>query len=152
MGERPMIEVSVTERVEASAAAVWALVGDFNLVRRWMPSVEHSTKMGEGIGTERILLISGGARVIERLDALDEAARSLTYSFVAGPLPVASCATTLAVIEEGAMACTVSWSSRIEPEGLAPEEIARLYRELYRAGCANLRRLMARPFPPARTA
>ncbi len=70
-----MIEVSVSERIEAPAAAVWSLIGDFNNVRRWVPGVEHSTKSGEGIGAERVLNISGGAKVVERLDAHDDGAR-----------------------------------------------------------------------------
>jgi hypothetical protein len=137
-----MIDVTVSERIEAPADRVWNLIGDFNLVRRWVPSVEHSTKMGDGIGAERTLLISGGARIIERLDAHDDAQRITTYSYVAGPLPVKAYTTTLRVNPDGDDACTVVWSSHIEPDGLPPEQLDRLYRELYRAGIANIRRVL----------
>jgi len=139
-----VIDISVSERVEAPAERVWALVGDFNLVRRWMPSVEHSTKFGSGIGAERVLLISGGARIVERLEAHDEAGRSTTYSFVEGPLPVTRCLTTIRVDPDGGQACTMVWSSRFEPDGLPPEEVARLYEALYRAAISNVRRVMVR--------
>lgn len=141
-----MIEICVTERIEAAAAAVWGLVGGFNEVRRWVPSVEHSTKVGDGVGCERTLLISGGARIVERLDAYDVGGRSYTYGYVAGPVPVSSYETTLTVLADGDDACTVSWSSRIEPEGLPAEEVARLYSELYRAGMSNIKRIMAKTF------
>ena len=141
-----MIEVSVTESVDAPPAAVWGLIGGFNNMRRWVPGVEHSTKVGDGVGAERVLLISGGAKIAERLDSHDDAGRSYTYSYLAGPLPVSRYTTTLRVIAEGEQACTVSWASRMEPEGLPPEEVVRLYTQLYLAGIGNIRRIMARAY------
>ena len=142
-----MIEVEVALRIEAPAATVWRLVGDFNATRRWVPSVEHSTKSGDGVGALRTLLISGGARIVERLDAYDGPGRSYTCGYVAGPLPVKSYATTLSVTAAGENDCVVTWSSRIEPEGLPPEQVAQLYRDLYRVGLANLERVIARAAP-----
>jgi len=143
-----VIEVSVRERIEAPAAAVWNLVGGFNQMRRWLPGVEHSTKSGEEVvGVERTLLISGGAQIVERLDTYDDEGRSYSYSFVDGPLPVTRCATTLRVDPDGEHACILSWTSRIEPEeNRPPEDVAQLYEALYRAGIGNVRRLMARTY------
>ena len=139
-----MIEIEASERLAASADVVWRLVGDFNAMRRWVPDVEHSTKTGDGIGAERTLLISGGARIVERLDAYDGPGRSYSYSFVAGPVPVAGYTAALSVTSLGDDECLVAWTSRIEPEGLPAEQVAHLYRELFRVGLGNLRRVIAR--------
>ena len=63
-----MTSVKVSERVDASADAVWALFRDFGGVQRFSPAIEKVEVSGSGIGAVRTLSVPGGVQLQERLD------------------------------------------------------------------------------------
>ena len=83
--------------IDRPANEVWAMVGDFTDVT-WMPGVEGCRLIDED---ERVLSLSG-ADFTERLLRRDDDRRSLTYSVVAGPLPLDHHEATITVTAAGA--------------------------------------------------
>ena len=82
---------TVTKEAVFAAAAddIWAIVRDFGRLDDWLPPVVVCRTDRDGIGALRTLTLGDGAVVVERLEALDDAARTLTYSMAdAGPMPL----------------------------------------------------------------
>jgi len=139
-----MSEVQVSESIAAPAAKVWELVRDFGGVAKWGgPALQSCTVEGEGIGAVRRIGLPGGMEIAERLEACDDAARSLSYAIVGkSPIPVRNYLSTIRIVEEGAQACRVDWSSTFEPDGTAAEQAQAMVRGVYTGGIAGLRKAL----------
>lgn len=132
-----MAKVSMSTQLGAPAAEVWELIGDFNGLPEWLPDVENSVI--EKGGKLRRLSIADGSTIVERLDRMDDKARSCTYSIVEGDDTVRDYRATIKVLEKGET-CTVEWSSEFEPVG-DEEAAADVIRSIYNSGFAGLRKI-----------
>ena len=107
---RQKVEESVV--VNAPPAKVWALVGDFNGLNKWVPPVEASTATdGNKVGSVRTLSITGGEKLNEVLESHDAAGMKLGYKMREPNikvLPVNNYTSTIAVAPEGA-GSKVTW-------------------------------------------
>ena len=139
-----MSEVHVNEPVAAPAGKVWELVRDFGGVARWGgPALQSCTVEGEGVGAIRRIGLPGGLAIAERLEAFDDAGRSLSYAIVEkSPIPVKNYLSTIRILEDGAQACRVDWSSTFEPDGAAEEQAQAMIRGVYTGGIAGLRKAL----------
>jgi carbon monoxide dehydrogenase subunit G len=135
-----MASVKVSERVEASADAVWGLVRDFGGVQRYSKEIQSCSVEGEGVGAVRTLSL-GALTLQERLEVFDDARRRLSYSIVAGPLPLSDYLATIQVSEDGD-ACRVEWSSTFEPKGIAEAQAQGMVEGIYRSGLAGIRKAL----------
>jgi hypothetical protein len=142
--EASMSEVQVSESIAAPAAKVWELVRDFGGVAKWGgPALQSCTVEGSGIGAVRRFALPGGMAIAERLEAFDDAGRSLSYAIVEkSPIPVRNYLSTIRIAEQGAQACRVDWSSSFEPDGTSPEQAQAMIRGVYTAGIAGLRKAL----------
>ncbi len=113
----------VVEKVAASAADVWAQLGDFVGIKIG-GLIESFEVEGEGVGAVRTIGLANGS-VVERLDHHDAEQRIFTYSIINDdcPLPVSSYSATVKIADDGDGSCTVEWTGTFEPKG-APEERA----------------------------
>jgi carbon monoxide dehydrogenase subunit G len=99
-------------RIDRPADAVWPLVGDFGGLT-WMPGVDACTVDGD------VRTVSmNGMDVQEKLVALDEEGRSITYSIIGGPVPLDEHESTITVTPDGD-GCRVEWSVSSSPDGTA---------------------------------
>ncbi len=137
-----MTQVAVSERVEASADAVWDLLRDFGGVARYMRGLEACTSSGEGVGAVRTVRLPGGATLQERLESLDEAGRSLSYAIIGScPIPVTDYLSTVRVTPQG-RACTIDWSGCFEPAGVPEEQARGMIEGVYRSGITGIRKAL----------
>jgi hypothetical protein len=132
---------SVEEHVRISAPAddVWSIVRDFGSIADWTPPITDATVDGAGVGAERTLTLADGGQVVERLEALDDEARTLRYSIVDGPLPVQDYEGTFSVTDVDDSTCEVTWASTFTVDGPPEDEITGTFSELYAAGLSGLR-------------
>jgi len=133
--------VKVSERVEAGAAAVWDLLGDFGGVARYSPGLESCTVEGEGVGAIRTIKMPGGMQLSERLEAFDGPRRRLQYSIVSGPLPLENYLATIEVREDGD-GCVIDWSSTFDPKGTSAEQVQGMLEGVYRGGIKGIRKTL----------
>ncbi|MGC4026556.1 MAG: DUF4331 family protein [Mesorhizobium sp.] len=100
----------VVERVDLAAPPdqVWALLGQFDA--KWHPLVGRVQLTGEGVGQLRTVETVDGKTIIERLDAMDEANRSYSYTGISG-IPASDYTGTLTVSPKGS-GCTVEWRAQ----------------------------------------
>src|SRR5436309_3333862 len=115
MADGPLTVVAVSRVIDAPVERVWALVSDFGRLDRWTLEPITCTLEGEGVGAVRTV-DAPRRHVRERLDALDDTARRLSYSFVdAVPLPVDDLVSTIEVRGADAQ-CEVHWSAVGTPQ------------------------------------
>ena len=120
-----MAEISVNKELNASADDAWKVLADFGGMQRWAPGIEDARNEGEGVGMVRILTMPGGAVMHERLESFDEAARTLSYSIVEGPMPLENYLATIQVTET-AGGCRVDWGASFDaPEGIPADAIGK---------------------------
>jgi mxaD protein len=126
-----MAQGSVELNIAGKPDEVWALVGNFGGVADIMPVVESCTIEGD----DRVLAMLG-LEVRERLVSRDDAARSLTYSVIAG-VPLESHQATISVAPDGD-GSVVTWAFSV-----APDEMAPIFEDTYRSGLGELAKKFA---------
>jgi carbon monoxide dehydrogenase subunit G len=137
-----MVSVKVSERVEASADAVWELFRDFGGIQRFSAGFEKVEVTGSGIGAIRTITLPGGVALQERLEAFDDRGRRLQYAIVGGPIPVSGYLATIEVKDEGPKACRIDWSSHFEPKGISEEQGRGMIEGVYKGGIAGVRKAL----------
>jgi mxaD protein len=135
------MKVSMQTTLNASADKVWQVVGDFNGLPAFVAAATKSRMEGDGVGALRTLTLPDGAEIVERLETYDDEARTLTYSIVSGPLPVANYLSMVEVTPLADGQCRVKWSSTFEAAGASEEEARSAIEGIYAMGFEGLHKL-----------
>jgi hypothetical protein len=134
-----MTKVSMSTNLNASADQVWQMIGKFNALPDWHPAVEKS-ELTEA-GQTRTLSLVGGGKIIEKLETIDDNARTYSYSIVDSPLPVENYTATIKVTGSGDNS-TIEWSSEFDPSsGATPEDAMKVIQDIYKTGFENLQKM-----------
>ena len=134
----------------AKAGKVWAVVRDFGRLDEWLPPVVGCETGGEGIGALRTLTLGDGAVVVERLEAHDDDARTLTYSMTdAGPMPLVDYVSTIAVSANPDGTATMRWSSAFGVSGADEGAVVASIEGLYQSGLDSVGEKLAADVHPA---
>jgi Polyketide cyclase / dehydrase and lipid transport/Domain of unknown function (DUF4331) len=106
---------TAVESVElvVSPDKVWALIGDFGAA--WEPLVANINVVGTGVGQIRVIETIDGKRIIERLEAMDNSARSYRYAMLDG-IQATDYKGTLSVIPKGT-GSLVQWQVQYWADG-----------------------------------
>jgi len=134
-----MVQVSEAAKLYIPAERVWEVIDDFTAIDEWHPAVLRCKAGVDGTQTTRELDVAADKPIVERLDSLDEADMTQTYTMLSGPLPVRDYHATLKVNRDDATSCTVEWSSAFEPDGVSAEEAVEIIQNIYRKGLEHLR-------------
>ena len=126
-----MAKVTVTRSVEAPADRLFGMLGDFGNTS-WVPGAPETQVEGEGPGMLRIIKTGPGSAIRERLESLDRAARTLSYSIPEGnPLPVTDYLATVVVTPAGPDRSQLDWSCSFEPAGISEADAVKAVRGMY---------------------
>lgn len=137
--------------IDAPPAKVWAIVGDFNGLPKWVPPVESSTATdGNQVGSVRTLSIKGGEQLIEALEAYDASAMTLRYRIKEPNLkvfPVNNYSSSITVKADGDGHSRVEWRGAFyraymnnnPPPELNDDAAIKAVSGLYKASLANLK-------------
>jgi hypothetical protein len=128
---------SIADRIDLNAAPdqVWALIGDFG--GTWHPLIADIKLIGRGIGQLRVIETIDGKQIIERLDAIDNAARFYRYTSISG-IP-ASDYTARLEVKPNALGSTVQWGVRYLPKGQGDVAVRAIVSSLLKTGLESLR-------------
>jgi carbon monoxide dehydrogenase subunit G len=138
-----MAQASASIDIPASPDQVWQLIGGFDSLPDWLPSIPKS-ELSEG-GRVRHLANPNGETIVERLVAFDDAARSYSYVILRAPFPVTGYLSTLRVQEtDDGKGSRVEWSGQFTLNGVSDQEASRLFQGIYEDGLKAL----ASKFPP----
>jgi mxaD protein len=151
----PVLKVSKSVTINASADEVWAQASNFSGLNTWHPAVE-SDKIVQGtdnaVGAVRLLTLKGGGTIQEKLLAHDDAKRTFKYSILEGVLPVSNYTSTFHVAAAGKHKSKVTWSGSFQrkdtgrkPAANANDKTARdTIAGVYKAGLDNLKKIAER--------
>jgi hypothetical protein len=132
----------------SSAEDIWAVVRRFNGLPDWHPAIQDSALVeGESEftpGAIRVLTGTDGNTYRERLVALDDARRTLTYEIVDAPLPVSGYRSTLqvqTVADTGGSFLT--WQSTFDAaDGTTSEEASAVLEGAYAQAIVGLHKTL----------
>ncbi len=117
-----MLEVSEKQHLDFDADRVWELISDFGDMS-WLPGVKSRVE-GSGPGMLRWLLVPGAPDVPERLDSLDPATRTLTYTLLDNlPFPATDYRAQMCVTAAPDGGCELEWTIQVEPDGVPEPEL-----------------------------
>jgi hypothetical protein len=136
-----MTQVLTKIMIHAPADAIWQAISDFRAACHYLATVVNCTVEGAGVGALRTLTSADGSTIVERLEALDQAAHRLRYSLLTDT-PFRNCLTTMAVRELASSQPELEWSATFESDGLPASEAAELMEGALAANCVALKQFM----------
>jgi hypothetical protein len=110
---KKMLQFSHQVDLLAKPAEVWSLVGQFDST--WSPLIASLRTTGAGLGQLREIETVDGKTIVERLDSLDTASKTLTYTMLSG-VPAKPYTGKIQVVPSGA-GSRVTWSVDYRPSG-----------------------------------
>lgn len=141
-----MPKVLVSTVINAPIERVWRTASDFNGLPAWMPGMKDSTiedgKAPNAVGAVRKLGMIGSKDVLrERLEALDGATCTISYSVLEGPLPVKNIRTTMHLRPITDSYGTLGeWSTQFDTEPGKEKEGEEFMARVFNAGWRALKR------------
>ena len=136
-----MTKVSKTLQIAADPAKVWTMLGRFDGLEAWMPSIESCEGTGSGPGAKRTLTMGDGASVIEELVSVDESTRRYTYKILEAPLPIKNYLSAISVTAEGS-GSGVSWACEFDADGAPEADMEAMLVDLYQSSLDNAKKLL----------
>jgi len=97
-----IVSFSVIKPVHCSAHKAWQLIGPFENIHLWFPSILNSKAEGQGVGATRQITMAKDAVFVDELTHLGELEYS--YKIIAGELPYTDYLATISVSEENGTA------------------------------------------------
>jgi hypothetical protein len=138
--ENTMGQVSEKVSMPVAADKVWQTLRDFGGMNKWAPGIANLSLQGAGVGAVRTMTFQDGSRVVERLESLNDASRSLSYTILESTLPVEGYVASLTVRDLGASGCEVEWFSTFGAKGAAEEDVSRMLALGYRRSLSGLQK------------
>ena len=141
-------------RINAPPQAVWAILGDYNGLPRWLSFIEDSQIVvgtNNEVGAIRLVTRRNGTKVTERLLDYDPHSMRLAYTYIDGAVMSSDYFPVLTVKDGGNGTSVVEWSARFRrlaysvdptPAGQDDKTLTDLYNGLYKAGLENLKRVV----------
>ena len=148
------ITVRQSIKINSPPDAVWAVLGDFNGIPRWLSFVEASQIVAGNnneVGCIRLITRRNGTKVSERLLDYDPHNMRLAYTYVDGAVMASDYFPVLQVKDGGSGTSVVEWSAHLKrlayavdppPPGQDDKSLTDLYSNLYKAGLENLKRVV----------
>lgn len=93
--------------------------------------IERATVDGEGVGATREIVFVNGMREVQRVEALDDAARTLRYTMVSSTTPVEDLDAVMRVVADSEGACTIEWSATFETAPEHADEVQAVVQALF---------------------
>jgi hypothetical protein len=129
--------VFVSTVIAAPAGAVWERIADFTTWHQWIPRIA-STTMDPGneagqVGCVRIIGLTDGSSVRERLVSKDNARRVIAYDFPAGsPFPVRRYQGMVRVEDVTTSGeAYLHWSGDFDADEALESTVAEIFRKTY---------------------
>ena len=149
----PARELSTTQtiRIKGSPEAVWAYVGDFAGIAKWLTVLQSSKlvlKQRNEVGAIRELVRGNGTRVREKCVELDPQAMRISYVYVDGAVMASDYLSTVDVSDVGNGETEVVWTGHFTrlnywqdpaPEGQDDASVKAFFDRVYKLGLGSLK-------------
>lgn len=141
-------------KINAPPAAVWAVVGDFNGLPRWLATIADSKIVygtNNQVGAIRQFTRRNGTKATERLIDYDPVAMRIGYTYVDGMIMASDYFPVVTVKDAGDGTSIVDWNARLKrlayamdppPPGQDDKSLTDFFNGIYKAGLENLKRVI----------
>ena len=130
---------TITKKMDVPADRAWAAVRQFGRLDVWFPSMAACRIEGDGVGALRFLTLEGGlGEIADRLLAVDDEGRRLTYERTESPFPVTSYVGTVEVFRSFDSLAVVVWTIDFESAAEDGEGVAALLEDAIAAGLEGM--------------
>lgn len=109
-------QLNVTHTIAADTEQTWASISQIGGLDRWFNVISNCSVIGDGVGATRILTLADGAKMQDRIDAIDHLNKRFCYTRTESPFPVQSYQGTVIVRNAGEALTEVSWTVEIDVE------------------------------------
>ena len=149
----PAHELSTTQtiRIKASPDAVWAYVGDFGGIAKWLTVLQSSKlvlKKRNEVGAIRELVRGNGSKVREKCVELDPVEMRVSYVYADGAVMASDYLATIDVNDAGNGESEVVWTGHFTrlnywqdpaPEGQDDASVKAFFDRVYKLGLDTLK-------------
>lgn len=136
--------ISRSADVNASASAVWSLIGPFCAIKNWLPPVGECIEDGKAPPTRVLVTKDGKAAFVETQTARSENEHSYSYAFLSSPLPVSNYKATIKVTAKSDGSSTITWSGSYTPDQGKEKAASDALIGVYEAGLAEIKAKLAK--------
>jgi hypothetical protein len=127
--------VTKSVALDADPDEVWSVIGSFDL--SWHPRVARVRFTGTGIGQLRTMETLDGREIVERLEAMDNAKRSMRYTNIAG-IAASHYTGTLEVKPNGGRSSVAEWRVQYLANGQPDIVVKTIVSALQKTGLESL--------------
>jgi len=118
-----MIEsLNVTKTLSVSSDKVWAAISGIGGLEHWFPVIAGCRVTGAGVGAMRVLELTDGAVIKDRIEEINDAERRFRYTRTDSPFPVSRYLGTVDVHDDNGKT-TVSWAVELDVSAEARDEL-----------------------------
>lgn len=110
--------VNVTKRLDAPADKAWAAIARIDGLDCWFPIISACRVEGAGVGALRVMTLSSGGEMRDRITDIDADRRWLRYERISHPFPVSDYRGAVQIDDDGDARSVLAWTVRFE---VAPE-------------------------------
>jgi hypothetical protein len=131
-------QLNVTKTIAINADHAWAAISNIGGLDRWFPVITDCTVTGTGVGATRILTLTDGATMKDRIEAIDHLHRRFRYNRIESPFPVRSYLGTVEVRKINDSTSEVSWTVEIDVQEDQRDALVELLRNALTDGIQGL--------------
>jgi hypothetical protein len=124
--------------VNASPAVVWALIGPYCAIEKWLPPIGSCRLDGKTPPTRTLVTRDNAATFVEQETDRSDPRHYYSYMFVSSPLPVHDYHATIRVTARGTGGSTVSWTGEYVPDAGQEQQARDALSEVYKAGLDSI--------------
>jgi len=141
-----MIEqLNVTKIIAVHADRAWSAIRGIGGLERWFPIIDDSTVFGAGEGATRVMTLTDGAKIKDRIDLIDDQHQCLRYTRTESPFPVQSYVGTVEIRRINEADTELSWTLEIDVQEAQRDALVELLRNALTEGILGLERDMQQP-------
>lgn len=139
-----MIEtLNVTKTMAVPADQAWQAIAQINGLDHWFPVIVDCTVTGNGVGATRILTLSTGEKITDRIEAIDHHGRRFRYNRIESPFPVSRYLGTVDICQLGPDSSEIVWTLEIDVDNEKRDELVGFLKQTLSDGIDGLERDLA---------
>jgi len=131
--------------INAPADKVWETLKGFGNVEQYLPMVQNTMLEGSGVGAIRTCTSTmqdgSTTKIVERLESIDEAQKTLKIAIVEGPIPAENCLVTIKVNPLETNRAELEFTTSLQPKGITEEEVHAMFLPVFKMAAQGLEKL-----------
>jgi hypothetical protein len=136
-----MIEtVNVTKIIALNSDKAWQAIAQIGGLERWFPVITACQVLDSGVGAMRIMTLTRGEKIIDRIESIDHHTRRFQYNRIKSPFPVNRYLGTVDICKIGPDSSEIAWTVEIDVDKNQRDELIVFIKQALTDGIDGLER------------